>query len=427
MADIPLVNSLIIPQLPCSLDEVRLMNTEAFIANVTANPEGWMNCIQTANSYQIELAQICLQHETISAHRVTECGNLRQEADRLRTDLESTRNDLLETKNSLIAALGRPEFGSSFISSRHDQRSAKHPDPAMYGGAKEELEPFLTQLRAKLSLDADHFPNESDKIYYGVSRLEGDAMNIVMPHMKSDNTSDYSKVEDLMETLITAFGDPDKKGTAQRELRNLRQKNTDFASFVAQFRRWSPSTGFDDPSLTSFLSEAISSELKQAMISLEVPEKLTDYIALLQRLDNRIRALKNTNIRPPLTGPYRSTPTVSRPQMYTPSSSVVSTAIEPPLLPSDSASNLGHIPMDLSNARRGPVPLEEKLRRKALGICSYCGGVGHIASKCSLFKCYNCGGIGHAAQTCLKPKKLRVQETAPISILSGEKKSSLCI
>jgi len=59
------------------------------------------------------------------------------------------------------------------------------------------------------------------KIFYAISRLEGQAMRQVMPHIKLDNTTDYSTVNDLIQTLTVAFGDPDKQATAQRELLTL--------------------------------------------------------------------------------------------------------------------------------------------------------------------------------------------------------------
>lgn len=131
-------------------------------------------------------------------------------------------------------------------------------------------------------------------------------MNYVHAHIITDDTTNFTTVQEFLETLTHAFGDPDKKGTAQRELRNLRQRNTDFASFMANFQRWALATGFDENSQISFLTDGISDELKQAMLSQITPTTLKEYITLLQRMDNKLRALAAEKARLPVVRTYNS-------------------------------------------------------------------------------------------------------------------------
>ncbi|KZF18897.1 hypothetical protein L228DRAFT_271795 [Xylona heveae TC161] len=128
--------------------------------------------------------------------------------------------------------------------------------------------------------------------------------------------------------LEQAFGDLDKQATAQWELCHLNQANLPFLTFIATFCCLAPDTGFDEMVLKSILSRGISYELTNAMITYKVPSKLDDYIELLQKVDNKIVT--------------------------------ITTMFTPTICPSDSASNFGATPMDLSSVQCGLVLLEEK-------------------------------------------------------------------
>ena len=133
----------------------------------------------------------------------------------------------MNLQEKLIESLSNP--------TAHSSRSIKHPDPALYSGGRDELEPFITQLRIKLTLNQDHFKTENKKIFYALSRLDGPAMRQVMPYLKDKGAIDYKSVDELVTTLRTAFGNPDRKATAQRELKSLKQRNTEFSIFIATF------------------------------------------------------------------------------------------------------------------------------------------------------------------------------------------------
>lgn len=407
MTDIPSLNSILTPEFPVAQEHFAQLTPATLATDFVARPDLWFVYLKDAGVYQMTLADTCSRHEEQHLKDLATITDLQQK--------------LYATQDKLIASIERTP--SLPISS---PRSTKHPDPAMFSGERTELEPFVTQLRTKLTLNDDHFDTETKKVFYASSRLEGTAMRQVMPHLKEDGSTDYKTVNELIQTLIVAFGDPDKKATAQRELRALKQKNIEFSAFIALFQRWAPDTGYEETTLISFLAESISSELKQASITLETPDTLAEYIATLQKLDNRLRAIATTNpfhkFSGRMSGTNSSVESI-RAQSYASSpankpNSTVSRSSS--VVPSDSASNFGPMPMDLSHVIKGPVPPEEKLRRRTLGLCSYCGGQGHGAPTCTRFKCFNCGGIGHGAQGCTKPKKQRVQELSLIDVDPAE-------
>ena len=411
---IPNLNSLPRPNFPFDQQQSLEANAQTTLKEITERSEIWFRYLHDSEAYKSALEELCTQHEQREVLLEQRVVLLEQQILQQNQEATTTKMNLQER---LIASLSLSN-STTTATSAYSSQSIKHPDPALYSGGRDELEPFITQLRTKLTLNQDHFEIENKKIFYASSRLEGPAMRQVMPHLKETGT-DYNSVEELIATLRTAFGDPDRKATAQRELKSLRQRNTKFSTFVAAFQRWAPDTDFEQATLISFLSDAISQELKQATVMVDIPNKLDEYITLLQKADNRLRAIVAFS---PFRRAYSSSSADSRTRSYvstqassfpaTIPASTISTRYPSPvsIAPSDSASNLGYTPMDLSNAHKGPVPIEEKERRRALGLCSFCGGAGHGAPRCPHFKCYNCGKIGHGVASCRAPKKQRIQE-----------------
>lgn len=60
--------------------------------------------------------------------------------------------------------------------------STKPPNPSIYYGDKNKLEPFIAQLRLKITVNSDHYPTEpaAERIAYAVSR---DALAQVAPYI----------------------------------------------------------------------------------------------------------------------------------------------------------------------------------------------------------------------------------------------------
>lgn len=341
--------------------------------------------------------------------------------------------DTLQTENEeLSLKLTRAQMKADLLQEiggqKTKKKSAKHPEPPDFSGKREEFDNFLTHMKLKLKSNADHYPSEESKLFYVIGKLKDVALKQVTPHIH-DGTVDFNEVEDLYNFLYQAFGDPDKQANARRRLHALRQKNQEFAVFIAEFNRIAPDTGLDDKSKIFALEQGLSTELQALMIHHEEPEDLNEYIKLLQKLDSRMRvAAAASSARKSAYKPYANSYLGGR-AAYTPRSSASSSVSAPvsrvssptpSVSPSESASNLGPMPMDLSNVRKGPVPPEEKERRKRLGLCGYCGNAGHSSMTCPAFKCYNCGELGHGGSNCTKPKKQRIHELSLGSEVSSE-------
>ena len=88
--------------------------------------------------------------------------------------------------------------------------------------------------------------------------------------------------------LENAFSDSDDVAIAKHKLENLKQKNQDFASNYAQFQRYIADVDWNDGVKCSQLTHNLSNELKDLLVTVNVPTALHDYLALLQHLNNRI-------------------------------------------------------------------------------------------------------------------------------------------
>jgi Retrotransposon gag protein len=273
---------------------------------------------------------------------------------------------LNETQSALVRAVGSST-----------PRREKIPDPPKYSGDRAGLRPFLTHLLLKLSRDHDLFPDEQKKMAYAIGRLEGSAFNHLLPYVQPTGVS-LESVESLVEVLETAFGDPDRVGSAERALENLRQNNRDFATYYAEFSRLIADVDWkSDPAIRHALKRGLSLELRQELVHHDIPESLTGFVRLCQKLDNRLRAFEAEQRPRPSSRPTpRHTPVLARTQAPFPVS-----------IPSHAAQSAtssiyrGPAPTDLSSNRRKLSP-EERARRIAEGLCLYCGGAGHMASVC---------------------------------------------
>jgi len=68
-----------------------------------------------------------------------------------------------------------------------------------------------------------------------------------MPHVREDRTIGLEDQPAFIQLLEAAFGDPDRVATAERQMREINQKNREFSQYYAEFQviaadlDWNPS------------------------------------------------------------------------------------------------------------------------------------------------------------------------------------------
>ena len=246
-------------------------------------------------------------------------------------------------------------------------------DPDKFDGQRSKLRGFLVKLRLKLQ-EPKAFRDEQAKLRYIVGRLEGLALDQVMSFVIPSGI-DFDTVDDMIDHLKTCFDDPDRMGTATRALRTTKQGTRDFATYFAEFQRYALQVDWNQAAIRSALKDGLSTELENALITVDEPEDYTEFTNLLMKIDTKLKATKARH-------PSRPTAPAHNPRIHTNRyGNTGSGSSVPPNPTASNSGNYGPAPMDLSANRRKLTP-EERSRRIAQGLCLYCGGAGHMAHEC---------------------------------------------
>jgi hypothetical protein len=309
-----------------------------------------------------------------------EITNLQNNATRLRTDLDRANATIDHLQQNPVQA---PGAAPQYPLPAPAPKLQNIPDPEKFSGDRKELKAFLSQVRLKLSGNAPMFPTLEIRLAYIASLVKGPAYAHIEEHIL-DGFVRIPDVNGLLEILSTAFGDPDEVGTAEREMRSLRQKNTDFATYYAEFCRLMTILKWDTRARRAALREGLSSELKDGLVFLDEKEDLAEFITQVQGMDNRIRArAQETKTSKPRTTTTHQAP-APKPAYPAPTK-----PNEPSFRPG------GTVPMALDASRR--ISPEERERRMREGLCLYCAGSGHFTRECPN----------------RRPRPLRANATAP--------------
>lgn len=233
-------------------------------------------------------------------------GRYRAERDAIRSQLEEANKSIDNYEEQItqlnldlnIARATRtstsPNSNSNInTSSTINFRSEKFPDPEKFDGTRIKLPGFITQLQMKLKVNHDRFSDETSKVIYSVSRLEGRALDQVIPIANSNPNTPFSSVQAFINYLNASFGDPDPRGTALRELLTLKQGDGDFANYYSQFLRIVSYLDYNESAKMDALAAGINKDLKEAMVyRMDKPRTLEELATTLMTVDNRIRGHK---------------------------------------------------------------------------------------------------------------------------------------
>ncbi|KAI0992076.1 hypothetical protein K3495_g16110, partial [Podosphaera aphanis] len=227
---------------------------EEFTTQYTAGPNNLFRQI-TALVQRIRHDRDTARTQLTSATQ--EIETLEEQCNQLNVDLSIARAGH-RTTASTSAAVEAPSHSPAF-------RSEKFPDPEKFNGTRAKLPGFITQLRMKLEVNDDRFRNESAKVIYSISRLEGRALDQIVPLVNAKPSAPFSSIVAFIAHLEASFGDPDPRGTALQELNELRQGSGDFASYYTNFLRIIAYLDYNESAKIDALSKGLADELKDAM------------------------------------------------------------------------------------------------------------------------------------------------------------------
>ena len=132
-----------------------------------------------------------------------------------------------------------------------DQGGFKRKLPEPFDGKREELQGFLTSVRAYLR--AKNIQDPAQEVEFAGTLLKGDALSWFEPYLRDylentpeDRTADTDKFFENFDNFASAikntFGDVDETRTAERQLLNIRQTGS-ASKYASRFQQISAHLG----------------------------------------------------------------------------------------------------------------------------------------------------------------------------------------
>jgi hypothetical protein len=304
--------------------------------------------------------------------------DLRRELDDMTRDAREASEESRNLRTQLANALSLAARAAPPAPQQQEDRGQKFPDsPDFSGSDRTQLRGWIAQLRMVIRHTPSRFPDEQAKMRYAFNRLSGLALKQILPHVRDNGDIGLEGLPAFIQLLEAAFGDPDRVATAERAMKEIKQKNREFSLYYAEFQVIAADLDWNPSALRNALRSGLSEEMKDSFIHTDMPDELPAFVTLCQKRDNQIRQRKAEK-----AAQHKWTSSTG--------SSSAPRAPAPPKAPEAApagtvAGYTGPAPMDLSAGRRR-ISDEERAKRFADGRCLYCGGFNHRAVDCAVRK-----------------------------------------
>ena len=257
-----------------------------------------------------------------------------------------------------------------------EDRGQKFPDsPDFSGPDRTQMRGWIAQLQMVIRHKPASFPDEQSKVRYAFNRLRGVALGQILPHVREDGTIGLEDLPALIQLLEAAFGDPDRVATAERKMREIKQKHHEFPQYYAEFQVIAADLDWNPSALRNTLKMGLSEEMKDSFTYSNMPEELPAFVAVCQKRDNQIRQRRAEKAAQHKGRGIGFASPWPPPGPKAPETAPARTI----------AGYTGPAPMDHSAGKRS-ISAEERAERFADGRCIYCWGFNHRAAECAVRK-----------------------------------------
>ena len=255
--------------------------------------------------------------------------------------------------------------------------------PEVYDGTRGiKADTFINACELYMHIKNTDFSSDQERIGWAISFLTDKAARWSIPYqlvlLNPDMTSGTAVYDPRVATwaafkqeLQTAFMDPDQERVAERGMEKLRQTGS-CSEYIASFRNFMVYMKWNDSAYKVQFRRGLKEDVKDELAKVDPPTGLADYMALAQKIDDRLwerRQEKRSDSTTSKPAPKISTFVPRTPPTPT---TTTTTTITPTINPQ-------YIPMDLSSGR-GRLTPEEREKRFKNNLCLYCGQAGHRKS-----------------------------------------------
>jgi len=145
----------------------------------------------------------------------------------------------------------------------------------------------------QLRLHTAIYTNEQAKLHLAINCLAGDPLDQAHMYVQNDQVN-LPNLAAFIAIMETAFGNPNRVAETEHKLNTIVQESRDFTSYVAEFQRYASKVNWDEPFKLSSLKREVSYDIKKSFTILpDEPATIAEYITVCNRIDTRIRQLKN--------------------------------------------------------------------------------------------------------------------------------------
>jgi hypothetical protein len=114
----------------------------------------------------------------------------------------------------------------------------------------------------------------------------------ILPHFRDNGEIDLGDLTAFIQLLEAAFGDPDRVATAERNMREIKQKNREVSQYYAEFQVIVADLDWNPSALRNALRSGLSEEMRDSFIHTDMPDELPGFVTLCQKRANQIRQRK---------------------------------------------------------------------------------------------------------------------------------------
>ena len=257
-----------------------------------------------------------------------------------------------------IQPLQLAQSSTTSASSLLPAHEPKLPPPEKYSGEPGTCRSFLSQCSLIFELQPTTFSSDKAKVAYVITQLSGRAREwgTAMWDADSPSCADFQGFSSEMKRVF----DRSKHGhEAARELLHMRQGRRSVSDYAIDFQTLATCTHWDADALFDTFLNGLSENIKDELVSHELPRTCEGLVNLAIRIDMRLQERHRARVFERSPGTYS-----------------VSPAIQPPYPSTDSP---GPEPMQVD---RTQLTQAERQRRMNSRSCLYCGQPGHFVASC---------------------------------------------